>query len=38
MELVVVNGGSAIARGVIKSLVKSKGYSKVKLLDAKPFR
>jgi hypothetical protein len=38
MELVVVNGGSAIARGVIKSLVKSKGYNKVRLLDYRPYR
>lgn len=38
MELVVVNGGSAIARGVIRSLAKNKGYSKIKLIDAKPYR
>ena len=38
MELVVVNGGSRIARGVIKNLVKSKGYSKIRLLDARPYR
>lgn len=38
MELVVVNGGSAIARGVIKQLVKTKGYNKIKLLDYRPYR
>ena len=38
MELVVVNGGSAIARGVIKSLVKTRGYNKIKLLDYRPYR
>lgn len=38
MELVVVNGGSAIARGVIRTLVKNNNYAKIKLIDAKPFR
>ena len=38
MELVVVNGGSAIARRVIRSLVRSKNYSKIRLLDPKPYR
>ena len=40
MELVVVNGSSAIARGVVRSIINSKSntFTKIKLLDAKPFR
>lgn len=38
MELVVVNGSSAIARGVLSKLVKGGKYNKVKLLDFRPYR
>ena len=38
MELVVVNGASRIARGVISTLLKSKNYSKLRLLDYHPYR
>ena len=38
MELVIVNGASAIARGVIKSLVKNKNYSRIRLIDPRPYR
>lgn len=36
MELVVVNGSNAIARGVISKLAKN--YQKVRLLDFRPYR
>ena len=38
MELVIVNGSSSIARGLIRSLTKSGAYSKVRLLDYRPYR
>lgn len=38
MELVIVNGSSSIARGVIQSLLRTKSYSKVRLLDPRPYR
>lgn len=36
MELVVVNGANAISRGVLSRL--SKSYTKIKLLDFRPYR
>jgi len=38
MELVVVNGSNAIARGVVSRLLGKGGYSKVRLLDYRPYR
>ena len=38
MELVVVNGSSNIAKSVIRGLASSGTYSKVRLLDFRPFR
>ena len=38
MELVVVNGASQIARGVTKALIKNKGYSRLRLIDYRPYR
>lgn len=38
MELVVINGASSIARGVIRNIVKKHNYQKVRFLDPKPFR
>ena len=38
MELVVVNGSNAIARGVVSRLIGKGGYSKVRLLDYRPYR
>lgn len=37
MELVIVNGSNAIARGVISKLA-GKQYQKIRLLDYRPFR
>ena len=37
MELVVVNGASAISRGVLSRLA-GKSYSKIRLLDFRPYR
>jgi hypothetical protein len=37
MELVVVNGSNAIARGVISKLA-GKNYQKIRLLDFRPYR
>lgn len=37
MELVVVNGSNAIARGVIAKLA-GKNYAKIRLLDFRPYR
>jgi hypothetical protein len=37
MELVVVNGANAISRGVISKLL-GKHYTKIRLLDARPYR
>jgi hypothetical protein len=37
MELVVVNGANAIARGVISRLA-GKQYQRIKLLDFRPYR
>ena len=37
MELVVVNGSNAIARGVISRLA-GKSYSKIRFLDFRPYR
>lgn len=37
MELVVVNGSNAIARGVLSKLA-GKQYSKIRFLDFRPFR
>ena len=37
MELVVVNGSSAIARGVVSKLA-GKQYSKIRFLDYRPYR
>ncbi len=37
MELVVVNGASNISKRVIQSLTKGGQYSKVRLLDIKPY-
>jgi len=37
MELVVVNGANAIARGVISKLA-GKGYNKIRLIDYRPYR
>jgi hypothetical protein len=37
MELVVVNGANAIARGVLSRLA-GKNYQKIKLLDFRPYR
>lgn len=37
MELVVVNGSSAIARGVVSKLA-GKNYSKIRFLDFRPYR
>jgi hypothetical protein len=37
MEITVVNGANAIARSVVRKLNKA-GYSKIKLLDQRPFR
>ncbi len=37
MELVVVNGSSAISRGVISKLA-GKNYQKIRLLDFRPYR
>lgn len=37
MELVVVNGSNAISRGVISKLA-GKNYSKIRLLDYRPYR
>jgi hypothetical protein len=38
MELVVVNGASNIAKSVIRGLTASGNYSKVRLLDFRPYR
>jgi hypothetical protein len=38
MELVVVNGSNAIARGVVSKLVGKGGYSKIRFLDYRPYR
>jgi hypothetical protein len=38
MELVVVNGASNIARSVIRGLTKQGAYSKVRLLDFRPYK
>ena len=38
MELVVVNGGNNIARSVIRGLAAAGNYSKVRLLDYRPYR
>jgi hypothetical protein len=37
MELVVVNGASAISRGVLSKLA-GKQYQKIRLLDFRPYR
>jgi hypothetical protein len=37
MELVIVNGSNAIARGVISKLA-GKIYQKIRLLDFRPYR
>lgn len=37
MELVVVNGSNAIARGVLSRLA-GKNYQKIRLLDFRPYR
>jgi len=37
MELVVVNGSSAISRGVLSKLA-GKNYTKIRLLDFRPYR
>ena len=37
MELVIVNGGNAIARGVMGKLA-GKSYQKLKMLDHRPYR
>lgn len=37
MELVVVNGASAISRGVLSKLA-GKNYQKIRLLDFRPYR
>jgi hypothetical protein len=37
MELVIVNGSNAIARGVISKLA-GKNYQKIRLLDFRPYR
>jgi hypothetical protein len=37
MELVVVNGSNAIARGVVSKLA-GKQYSKIRFLDYRPYR
>ena len=37
MELVVVNGANAIARGVLSKLA-GKQYQRIKLLDYRPYR
>ena len=38
MELVVVNGANAISKGVLSKLAASGAYSKIKLVDPRPFR
>ena len=38
MELAVVNGSNAIARGVVSRLLSKGSYSKVRLLDYRPYR
>lgn len=38
MDLVIVNGASQIARGVAKRLATGNQYSKIKLLDFRPYR
>ena len=38
MELVVVNGANNISKSVIRSLTSSGQYSKVRLLDFRPYR
>lgn len=38
MDLVVVNGASSIARGVLKRLAGGNKYNKIKLLDYRPYR
>jgi len=38
MELVVVNGANNIARSVIRGLTKQGAYSKVRLLDFRPYK
>ena len=38
MELVVVNGASNISKRVIQQLTSTGAYSKVKLLDFRPYR
>lgn len=38
MELVVLNGSNNIAKSVIRGLVKKGNYSKVRLLDFRPYR
>ena len=37
MEIVVVNGANSIARGTLSKLA-NKGYTKIKMLDYRPFR
>jgi hypothetical protein len=38
MELVVVNRSNAIARGIVSRLLGKGGFSKVRLLDYRPYR
>ena len=38
MELVVVNGANNIAKSVIRNLVKGGEYSRVRLLDFRPYK
>lgn len=38
MELVVVNGASNISKSVIRNLTRDGVYSKVRLIDFRPFR
>lgn len=38
MELVVINGANNISKSVIRNLTKGGAYSKVRLLDFRPYR
>ena len=38
MELVVINGANNISKNVIRNLTKGGAYSKVRLLDFRPYR
>jgi hypothetical protein len=38
MDLVVVNGASSIAKGVLKRLATGNKYNRIKLLDLRPYR